>query len=562
MPRIAVYRFGPFELDGAEYRLLRNGVEIPLQLKAFETLCILVERAGRLLTKNDLLRQLWPGTIVEENNLNKNISMLRKALGECAAGHSYIETVPRVGYRFAAQVEQVSAAGPTLVMSHEPPPGPPAPPRRKSVAVLYFENLSGDCEDEYFRDGMTEDVITELEKIRELRLVPRTSMLAFRDKPVPITQVGDQLCADFVMEGSIRRAGDRLRITARLAETSSGHSVWAERYDRRMEDVFAIQDEIAQSIALALRVVLTDKEKHEIEKVPTSNIQAYDYYLRGRKFLYQLRRPSLEFARQMFARAIVIDPNYARAYAGVADCSSFLYMWFESSEDNLREARSASRRAVELDPESPVTHASLGLALVLSGDHEAARNEFETALGLCTELFEAYFYYGRSCFAQGQFEKAAELFGQASHANPADFQALSLRGLCFRALNRETEAREIFQQTLRRIDNHLQLNPDDVRAVYMKSGSFAGLGDYVQAREWSDRALSMDPEEPSVLYNVACNYALLNEIDKALDCIEKAFDKGFGHKEWMEHDPDFTSIKTHPRFKALMRGFAAARAAG
>ena len=561
MPRRAVYRFGPFELDGAEYRLHRNGVEVPLQLKAFETLCILVERAGHLLTKDDLLRQLWPGTIVEENNLNKNISMLRKALGECADGQSYIETVPRVGYRFAAAVEQISAAGPTLVVAHESPPAPLAPPKRKSVAVLYFENLSGVCEDEYFRDGMTEDVITELEKIRELRLVPRTSMLAFRDKPATITQVGEQLCADFVMEGSIRRAGDRLRITARLAETTSGHSVWAERYDRRMEDVFAIQDEIAQSIALALRVVLTDKERSEIEKVPTSNIQAYDYYLRGRQFLYQLRCPSLEFARQMFARAIVIDPNYARAYAGVAVCCSFLYMWFASTEDNLREARSASRRAVELDSESPVTHASLGLALFLSKDYEAARNEFETALGLCTEMFEAYFFYGRSCFAQGQFEKAAELFGKASHASPADYQALSLRALCFRALDRDTEARQAYQQCLRKIENHLQLNPDDVRAVYMKSGSLAGLGEHALALEWSDRALSMDPEEPSVLYNVACNYALLNETDKALDCIEKAFDKGFGHKEWMEHDPDFASIKNHPRFKALMRGLAAARAA-
>jgi tetratricopeptide (TPR) repeat protein len=387
-------------------------------------------------------------------------------------------------------------------------------------------------------------------------------MLAFRDKPVPITQVGEQICADFVMEGSIRRAGDRLRITARLADTASGHSVWAERYDRRMEDVFAIQDEIAQSIALALRVVLTEKEKHEIEKVPTSNIQAYDYYLRGRKFLYQLRCPSLEFARQMFARAIVIDPNYARAYAGVADCSSFLYMWFDASEDNLREARSASRRAVELDPESPVTHASLGLALFLSGDHEAARDEFETALGLSTELFEPYFYYGRSCFAQGQFEKAAELFGHASKASPADFQALSLRALCFRALKRETEARQAYEQCLRRIDDHLQLNPDDVRAVYMKSGSLSGLGKNAQALEWADRALAMDPEEPSVLYNVACNYALLNETEKALDCIERAFAKGFGHMEWMEHDPDFLSIKHHPRFKILMRGLAAARAAG
>lgn len=562
MPRIAVYRFGPFELDGAEYRLLRHGVEVPLQLKAFETLCILVERAGRLLTKDELLRQLWPGTIVEENNLNKNISHLRKALGENAAGQSYIETIPRVGYRFAAPVEEVSAAGPTLVISQAPAPAPPeALPQRKSVAVLYFENLSGDCEDEYFRDGMTEDVITELEKIRELRLVPRTSMLAFRDKPMPITHVGEQVCADFVMEGSIRRAGDRLRITARLADTASGHSVWAERYDRRMEDVFAIQDEIAQSIALALRVVLTEKEKHEIEKVPTSNIQAYDYYLRGRKFLYQLRCPSLEFARQMFARAIVIDPNYARAYAGVADCSSFLYMWFDASQDNLREAISASRRAVELDSESPVAHASLGLALFLSQDYEAARDEFEIALGLCTELFEPYFYYGRSCFSQGQYEKAAELFLKASEASPADFQALSLRGLCFRALHREAEAHATFQQALKKIENHLQLNPDDVRAVYMKSGSFISLGDRAQGIEWSDRALSMDPEEPSVLYNVACNYALLNETEKALDCLEKAFDKGFGHKEWMEHDPDFLSIKNHSRFKALMRGLAAARAA-
>src|SRR5262249_32906370 len=215
-------------------------------------------------------------------------------------------------------------------------------------------------------------------------------------------------------EGSIQRAGDRIRVTARLSETSTGHSVWAERYDRRLEDVFAIQDEIAQSIATALRVMLTDQEKHEIKKVPTRNIQAYDYYLRGRQFLYQMRRQSLEFARQMFARAIVMDPSYARAYAGVADCCSFLYMWFEATADNLGEALSASRRAVELDAQSPVAHASLGLAEFLNSNYEAAREEFETAIGLNTELFEAYYFYGRSCFSQGQFEKAAALFLKAS----------------------------------------------------------------------------------------------------------------------------------------------------
>jgi TolB-like protein/Flp pilus assembly protein TadD len=549
MIRVASYQFGPFHLDAREHRLMRHGVEVPLQLKAFETLCILVESAGRLLTKEDLLSHVWPGIIVEENNLNKNISLLRKALGELADGHSYIETVPRVGYRFAAPVVQIGLAA-VARAAHESTA--PEPPPKKSVAVLYFENLSGDREDEYFRDGMTEDVITELEKIKELRLFPRSAMLAFRDKPLPAGDIGRQLNAAYVLEGSVRRAGDRLRITARLAETSSGHSVWAERYDRRLEDVFAIQDEIAQSIAVALRVMLTETEKRAIEKKPTSNIQAYDYYLRGRQFLYQLRRQSLEFARQMFARAIVIDPSYARAYAGVADCSSFLYMWFDASENNLHEAFYAARRAVELDAESPVTHASLGLAEFLGRNYDEARGEFETALGLCDELFEAYYFYGRSCFAQGQFEKAADLFGQASEVNPCDFQALSLRGLCFRALGRETEARETFELSLQKIEDHLDLNPDDVRAVYMKAGSLYGLGKYAGSLEWSERALAMDPEEPSVLYNVACNYALLKETDKAIDCLDKAFRKGFGHFEWMENDPDFDSVREHPRFKAMM----------
>jgi TolB-like protein/Flp pilus assembly protein TadD len=425
--------------------------------------------------------------------------------------------------------------------------------------VLYFENLSGDKEDEYFRDGITEDVITELAKIRELHLFPRSCVLTFRDKPLPVTQIGQQIRADYVLEGSIRRADNRLRITARLAETSHGHSVWAERYDRRLEDVFAIQDEIAQNIALALRVVLTDKEKHEIAKIPTSNIQAYDYYLRGRQFFYQLRRQGLEFARQMFARAIVIDPGYARAHAGVADCCSYLYMWFGAREDNLREALSASRRAIELDPQSPEAHASLGLAEYLGRNYESARKEFETALGLNPELFQAYYFYGRSCFGQGQHERAAALFARASQVSPDDYQAASLRAVCLRALDRMIEAREAFQECLRRVERHLQLHPDDVRAVYMGSNALCGLGDHALALEWAERALSMDPEEPATLYNVSCTYALVGEAEKSIDCLEKAFRQGFGHKEWVEHDPDFASVSSHPRFKALMKRLEADR---
>lgn len=546
MPRISdVYQFGPFQLDAVEHRLLRHGVEIPLQLKAFETLCTLLEQAGRLVTKEDLLRQIWPDTLVEENNLNKNISLLRKALGERATGEPYIETVPRVGYRFVAPIT-CRVSSPTAG-DHAAPDLPP----EKSVAVLYFENLSGDKEDEYFRDGITEDVITELAKIKELRLFPRSTVLAFRDTPLPVAQVGRELHAAFVLEGSIRRADSCLRITARLAETSTGHSVWAERYDRRLEDVFAIQDEIAQNIALALRVVLTEKEKREIKKIPTSNIQAYDHYLRGRQFFYQLRRQGLEYARQMFLRAIAIDPDYARAYAGVGDCCSFLYMWFDARKDNLREALSASRRAIELEPHSAQAHASLGLAEFLSRNYEEARKEFETALELDAELFEAYYFYGRSCFAQGKFEKAAALFAQASQANPDDYQAPSLRGLCFRALNRTADAREALQECLQKVEHHLQLHPDDTRAVYLGSSALCGLGERARALEWADRALAMEPEEAAVLYNVACTYGALNETDKAIEYLDKAFRQGFGHIEWVEHDPDLSSVREHPRYLCL-----------
>jgi serine/threonine protein kinase/Flp pilus assembly protein TadD len=423
----------------------------------------------------------------------------------------------------------------------------------KSVAVLYFANLSGHKEDEYFRDGMTEDIITELAKIKELQLFPRSAVLAFRDKPLPAAQIGQQLGAAYILDGSVRRAGSRLRITAQLAQTRSGHSVWAERYDRQLEDVFAIQDEIAQNIARALRVVLTEKEKREIEKVPTSEVQAYDYYLRGRQVFFQFRRKGLEFARQMFARAIVIDPSYARAFAGVADCCSFLYMYFDANQDNLREAAAASRRAVELDPESAEAHASRGLAESLNKNYEAAEQEFETALRLNPDLFETCYFYARSCFAQGQMEKAARLFQKASRLNPSDYQSRAQFVGCLRSLGRMEEARQASVDALRVMERHVELYPEDARALYLGTGALIEVGDTKRSLEWAARALAIDPEESAILYNVACTYSLLGEKEQALDCLEKAVRNGFGHKAWVENDPDFASLRNLPRFQALLQ---------
>ena len=425
-------------------------------------------------------------------------------------------------------------------------------PVEKSVAVLYFENLSKAKDDEYFRDGMTEDIITELSKITRLRVFPRAEMLGYRDKPVTAPQVGQELDAAYVLGGSLRRAGNRLRITAQLVETRTRHSVWAERYDREMEDVFAIQDEIAQSIAAALKVVLTDSEKEAIAKAPTSDVKAYDYYLRGRQFFYQFRRRGYDFARQMFTRAIDIDPGYARAYAGVADCHSYLYMYWEASETNLQAADDASRKALLLDPGLAEAHVSRGLAISLSKRYDEAEIEFQTAIRLDPKLFEAYYFYARACVQQGKPKDAARLFEQASEVKPEDYQAPQLLGMVYTGMGREADAEQTYRRAWQRAEKHLELHPDDARALYLGANALCRLGERARSLDWARRALAIDPEDCGILYNVACVYALQAKTDEAIDCLDKAMNHAYWYKRWAKNDSDLDSLRNHPRFQALM----------
>ena len=427
-----------------------------------------------------------------------------------------------------------------------------AAPAEKSVAVLYFENLSGAKDDEYFRDGMTEDIITELSKITRLRVFPRAEMLGYRDKQVTAPQVGQDLDAAYVLGGSLRRAGNRLRITAQLVETRTRHSVWAERYDREMADVFAIQDEIAQSIASALKVILTDSEKQAIAKAPTSDVKAYDYYLRGRQFFYQFRRRGYDFARQMFTRAIDIDPGYARAYAGVADCHSYLYMYWEANEANLQAADDASRKALLLDPGLAEAHVSRGLAISLSKRYDEAEIEFQTAIRLDPRLFEAYYFYARACVQQGKPQDAARLFQQASDVKPEDYQAPQLLAMVYFGMGRKSEAEETYRRAWQRAEKHLELHPDDARALYLGANALCRLGEGSRSLDWARRALAIDPEDCGILYNVACVYALQGKTDEAIDCLDKAMTHAFWYKRWAKNDSDLDSLRGSPRFQALM----------
>jgi len=425
----------------------------------------------------------------------------------------------------------------------------------KSIAVLPFVNMSADPENEYFTDGIAEEIINALTKIQALRVAARTSAFAFKGKNQDIRRVGEQLNVSTVLEGSVRKAGNRLRVMAQLINVADGYHLWSERYDRELEDVFAIQDEIAGSIVRALRVVLSDAEKRAIEQAPapTPKVEAYDYYLRGRQFFHQFRRTGMQFARRMFDRAIEIDPQYALAYAGVADCCALLFMYWDGSKANLDGAESASRRALELGPDMAEAHASRGFALSLRRQYAPARAEFETALRLNPNFFWAHYFYARTCFQEGSMEEAVRHYQDAARVQPEDFQSLLLMSTLLKALGRPAEAEAAQREGLRVAERHLELNPDDARALYLGAGALVQIGQRERALEWTRRALAIDSEDSGVLYNVACAYCTLGMVDDAMACIEKSVQNGFGHKEWLENDSDLDPLRANPRFTALLK---------
>lgn len=426
------------------------------------------------------------------------------------------------------------------------------PGAQKSVAVLPFTNSSADPEGDFFADGIAEEIINALSKINSLKVSSRTSSFAFKGKNEDIREIGRRLQVSTVLEGSIRKAGKRLRLTAQLVNAQDNSQLWADRYDRELEDVFAIQDEISASIVEALRVVLSDDEKRAIEQVPTANVEAYGFYLRGRQYFHQHRRKNHEYARQMFERAIELDPGYALAYAGVADCCSFLYQYFDASQSNLKRADAASLRAVELAPGLAEGHASRGLAVSLSGGFEEAKREFETAVRLDPKSFEAAYFYARACVAEGDNESAGKWFERAVSIRPEDYASHALLATVYSALDRKDDSIQASRRAYDTARKHLDLNPDDPRALYMGAMSLTMLGESEKARDWNRRALAMDPDDPSVLYNIACAFSMEGQLNEAIGALDKALNEGFGHWSWIENDADLDPVRNEPGFLELL----------
>jgi serine/threonine protein kinase/Flp pilus assembly protein TadD len=422
----------------------------------------------------------------------------------------------------------------------------------KSIAVLPFTNMSADPEGDFFADGIADEIITALSKVKALKVSSRTSSFTFKGKGDDIREIGRKLQVSTILEGSIRKSGKRLRLNAQLVNAEDNSQLWAERYDRELEDVFEIQDEIASSIVAALRVVLTEDEKRAIEQVPTSNLDAYEFYLRGRQFFHQHRRKAHEFARQLFERSIELDPGYALAHCGVADCCSFLYQYFDASAENLRKAESASKRALELAPHLAEAHASRGLAVSLTGKFEEAEREFQEAMRLDPKSFEAAYFYARACMSQGKSEEAAKWFERAITVRPDDFAALILLAGVYDDLGRKEDSTKAVRRSYDAARKHLDLNPDNPRALYMGAAALSSLGESEKARDWVRRARDMEPDDPSVLYNVACVYAMEKMTAEGIDALTRAIDNGFGHWKWIEHDSTLDPLRSEPEFAALL----------
>jgi len=455
--------------------------------------------------------------------------------------------------RFTTSGEFAKAMVPPMVTTPQHTIAPEGAQVVKSIAVLPFTNTSADPENEYFTDGMAEEIINALSKIKSLGVASRTTTFGFKGTTQDIREIGKKLEVSAVLEGSVRRMGNKIRVSAQLVNVSNGLQLWSDKYDREMEDVFAIQDEIAQNIVKALRIVLSEEEKKAIEKVvATDNVQAYDYYLRGRTFFHQHRRTSLEYARQMFTRAIEVDPNYARAYAGIADSCSILYMYFDARESNLKQADKASQQALTLDPDLAEAHSARGLYYSLSKKYDQAGAEFETAMRLDPKLYEAPYFYARAYIAQGMSYEAAPLFERAAALRPEDYQAKAFLAAAYTQQGRIGEASKASRKAITAIEQWLDTHPDDARALNLGATIWSNLGETDNAVEWGKRSLDIDPEDPQLLYNVACVYAIEGMKDEALKCLEKAIDKGYGHKEWIEHDSDLNSLRSDPRFKSLL----------
>jgi adenylate cyclase len=426
-----------------------------------------------------------------------------------------------------------------------------AAPSDASIAVLPFVNMSGDAGNEYFSDGLSEELLNLLTRLQSLRVCSRTSSFALKGETVDMPTVARKLNVRHVLEGSVRRAGDRVRITAQFIDAIDDRHLWSETYDRELQDIFAVQDEIASRIVAALKLTLTPDEQQAIQST-TEDANALDYYLQGRAQFHRTEQGHLDKARELFEAAIDLDPNYALAWAGLTFVCVDIYWYHDKEAKWMEQALEASRKAIELAPHLAESHGARGYAFYVYEQYDEAEAEFEKAIAINPRLFEPIHFYAQLARARGQHQKSADLYRRAADARPQDYQTLAVGALMFETLGDEESAQEMYSAFIERAERAIELNPNDARALILSALTYLKLGDKQAGLEWLRKAQAASPEASNVFYNSACFHAVAGDVETALDCLEKAADLGARNKRMWESDLDFANIKDHPRFRALL----------
>jgi TolB-like protein/Tfp pilus assembly protein PilF len=566
------YRFGAYQVDLRAGELRKHGLKIKLQEQPFQVLASLLERAGEVVTREGLQRKLWPGdTFVDfDHGLNAAIARLREALCDSASSPRYIETIPRRGYRFLVKVETLG--------------GEPVSGRRVMLAVLPFENLDSNPEQEYFADGMTEEMIAQLGRLNpaQLGVIARTSAMQYKRTTKSVGEIGQELGVDFVLEGSVRRAGQRARITSQLIRVSDQSHLWAESYDRNLDDVLAIQTDCARRIARSLALELLPSQRDAMSRAATHNAAAYEAYLKGRYYWNNRTEDGFRKAMEYFESAIRQDPDYALAYVGLSDVFDLLGLFsMLPPKEAFERARAAANQALNIDPELAEAHISLAYGRFLyEWDWAGAEEEFRLGLRLNPNYVPGHYWFARYLAAMRRFEEAFDHMEQARALDPLSLVVNTYHAwICY--FSRD------FDQAIERFRRALELDPGFSIASIFLGLALLQKGMPKQAIEALGRGSEASGFHPGAVAALAAAYALdgkkaearkamervqesasqryvspyyralallaLGEKDSALDWLEKACEERSGWLVYLNVEPSIDRLRGDPRFEKLAR---------
>ena len=415
----------------------------------------------------------------------------------------------------------------------------------KSIAVLPFANMSNDNEQEHFCDGLTEELLNVLANLPDLRVASRTSCFAFKDKSVDLPAAANKLHVAHILEGSVRKSGSNIRITAQLIEVSTDSHLWSESYDRQLDDIFAIQDDIARQILDALKLKLGAVPS---EHPTTSNSEAYEYFLRGRGYASSKGSKDQDLAIKLFQKAVVLDPGFVRAWIKLAQSSANFSMYGKGGKRCQKIAAEAAKRATELAPDYAESHMANGYAFLAGKQYAAAETEFFEAIERNPKLSIAYHYLARSAYHQGQLDKALKYFNKSTELNSDDYESPLLAVPIYEKSHDQDNALRMSEIGVDRVKQYLEDYPNNQRAYYLGSSALAKLGENELAKKWAERAYQLAPDDVATRYNLACFYANIGDHEKALDFLENSITS----RSWIENDPDLEPLHGHPRFQAVL----------